>query len=217
MPTNADEHVTIDPAILYFGTPVALVSTTDLDGHPNLMPMSSIFWLSQTAIIGMAARCQTSLNLQATNDCVINLPDASQVNAVDRLALTTGRNPVPPRKAAVGYRYEEDKFGAAGLTSGRSEVVVAPRALECPVNLEGIVVDSYPLEKSDPARAGSILLFEVKIVRVHVYESVLTHEGSSRVDPDRWKPLIMNFQRFYSVGTEIQPSRLSTIDEEWYR
>lgn len=217
MPNQSNRHVTIDPPILYFGTPVALVSTVDLDGHPNLMPMSSIFWLGHTAVIGMGARCQTSLNLQATNECVINLPDATQVDSVDRLALTTGRNPVPPRKAAVGYRYVANKFDVAGLTPLPSDTVSAPRVAECPVNLEGNVVDTYLLEKNDAAARGSTLVFEIKITRVHVHESIVATGTTSRVDPDKWKPLIMNFQRFYSVGNEIQPSRLATIDEEWYR
>jgi flavin reductase (DIM6/NTAB) family NADH-FMN oxidoreductase RutF len=217
MPDMTDPHTTIDPAILYFGTPVALISTVDLDGHRNLMPMSSIFWLGHTAIVGMGARSQTSLNLQATRECVINLPSAAQVDAVDRLALTTGRNPVPPRKAAVGYRYEADKFAAAGLTPLPSDTVAAARAAECPVNLEGHVVDQYSLEKDDPAEAGSTLLFEVKVTRVHVHEAIRAQGTTNRIDPDRWKPLIMNFQRFYSIGQEMQPSRLATIDEEWYR
>lgn len=32
-------HVDIDPAILYFGTPVVLLSTLNEDGSTNLMPM----------------------------------------------------------------------------------------------------------------------------------------------------------------------------------
>src|SRR5213082_686634 len=85
---------TIDPAILYFGTPVALLSTTAATGVPNLAPISSVFWLGHTAVLGLGARSQTALNLIDTGEVVINLPSADQVTAVDRLALTTGRNPV---------------------------------------------------------------------------------------------------------------------------
>ena len=38
-------HVTSEPGILYFGTPVVLISTTNEDGSYNLAPMSSAFWL----------------------------------------------------------------------------------------------------------------------------------------------------------------------------
>ncbi|MFT6581788.1 MAG: flavin reductase (DIM6/NTAB) family NADH-FMN oxidoreductase RutF [Alphaproteobacteria bacterium] len=33
------ESIPIDPAILYWGTPVVLVSTVNEDGAPNLAPM----------------------------------------------------------------------------------------------------------------------------------------------------------------------------------
>jgi hypothetical protein len=59
-------NVTVDPAILYFGTPVALLSTVDDAGGPNLAPMSSVFWLGRTAVLGLGARSQTALNLRAT-------------------------------------------------------------------------------------------------------------------------------------------------------
>ena len=76
---------------------------------------------------------QTSDNLIATRECVINLPSEDLVTHVDRLALTTGRNPVPERKRDWGYRFEPDKFGIAGLTPIASEWVAPPRVLECPV------------------------------------------------------------------------------------
>ncbi len=36
-------HRVSEPAILYFGTPVVLVSTLNADGSPNLAPISSVF------------------------------------------------------------------------------------------------------------------------------------------------------------------------------
>jgi flavin reductase (DIM6/NTAB) family NADH-FMN oxidoreductase RutF len=44
-----DTHVTIEPAILYFGTPVVLISTQNEDGTANLAPMSSAWWLGCAA------------------------------------------------------------------------------------------------------------------------------------------------------------------------
>lgn len=34
----------IEPAILYFGTPVVLIGSTNEDGSFNLAPMSSAWW-----------------------------------------------------------------------------------------------------------------------------------------------------------------------------
>jgi flavin reductase (DIM6/NTAB) family NADH-FMN oxidoreductase RutF len=211
------EHVTIDPSILYFGTPVVLVSTVGADGRANLAPLSSIFWLGHTAVIGVGARSQTAINLRETGEVVLNLPSVEQVEAVDRLALTTGRDPVSARKSSVGYRFEPDKFGRAGLTPIAAETVSAPRARECPVHLEGRVVDLHPLRGDDPVAAGSIVAVEIAVSRIHVHESIRLAGTAHRIDPDRWRPLIMSFQQFYGLGAQVRPSRLSSIDEEWYR
>lgn len=215
--TSLDPHVAISPAILYFGTPVSLLSTVDEDGRPNLAPNSSVWWLGQTAVVGVAARSQTGRNLMATGELVINLPSTAEVDAVDRLALTTGRSPVSSRKAAAGYRHVADKFGAAGVRPLTSETVAPPRVAEFPVHLEGRVVALHPLGGAASAEDASILAVEVGITRVHVRESLRLAGHPNRIDPLRWRPLLLSFQRFFGRGDETQPSRLSTIDEEWYR
>jgi len=47
---------------------------------------------------------------------VLNLASVDEVDAVNRLALTTGADPVPKAKYARGYRHVKDKFAVAGLT-----------------------------------------------------------------------------------------------------
>jgi hypothetical protein len=41
--------------------------------------------------------------------------------------------------------------------------------------------------------------------------------GDDRIDPDRWRPLIMSFCRFYGLGEEVHTSRLAEIPESSYR
>ncbi|MFN7919841.1 MAG: flavin reductase family protein [Bryobacteraceae bacterium] len=201
-------HKTIEPTILYFGTPVALISTLNEDGSPNLAPMSSAWWLGWTCILGLGQMGQTSDNLIRTRECVINLPSAEQVTNVDRLAMTTGKNPVPGRKLEWGYRYERDKFGVAGLTPVESETVAAPRVLECPVQMEGRVHEYRAFGKNVNAN-----VFEVHIERLHVDESLLTGDGPRpHIDPVRWNPLIMSFCRFFGLSGEVHPSRLAESD-----
>lgn len=201
-------HRTIDPTILYFGTPVALISTLNPDGSPNLAPMSSAWWLGWSCMLGLGQMGQTSDNLIRTRECVINLPSEDQVTLVDRLALTTGKDPVPEKKLEWGYRYEPDKFGIAGFTAVKSESVAPPRVLECPVQMEGIVQDYRAFGKNVSANA-----FEVHIVKLHVDENLLTMNGSRQhIDPVRWRPLIMSFCRFFGLGGEVHPSRLADSD-----
>jgi flavin reductase (DIM6/NTAB) family NADH-FMN oxidoreductase RutF len=83
-------HKVIEPKILYFGTPVVLISTLNEDGSANLAPMSSAWWLHQSCMLGMSRRSKTVQNLIREKECVLNLPSSDLVSAVDRLALLTG-------------------------------------------------------------------------------------------------------------------------------
>lgn len=210
-------HQTIDPAILYFGTPVALISTLNDDGSANLAPMSSLWWLGRSCMLGLGARSHTPVNLRVRRECVINLPSVEQVAAVDRLARTTGSDPVPPHKQAMHYRHVRDKFGVAGLTPMISELVGAPRVKECPVHLEAVLEEEHPLAASDPQRAGYLTAFEMRVVRVHVDASIRLDGHRDRIDPDRWRPLIMSFAQFYGLGPRAHQSTLAEIPEEAYR
>ncbi len=210
-------HVPIDPAILYFGTPVVLVSSTNPDGSANLAPMSSAWWLGRSCMLGFGARSHTPANVQRTGECVLNLPSVREVAAVDRLARTTGSDPVPPHKVAMGYRHERDKFAVAGLTPVAADLVAPPRALECPVHLEAVLEAVHPLAVRDPERRGNLVALEVRVVRVHVDEGIRMPGYADRVDPSRWRPLVMSFQQFFGLGEAVHPSTLATIPESAYR
>jgi flavin reductase (DIM6/NTAB) family NADH-FMN oxidoreductase RutF len=202
-------HRVTDPAILYFGTPVVLVSTLNPDGTPNLAPMSSAWWLGHHAMLGLSSVSQTTLNLRREGECVLNLPSARMAASVDRIAKTTGADPVPERKRARGYRHVADKFGRAGLTAIPSDTVAAPRAAECPVQLEATLVSCHAFD-------GAACALEVAVQRVHAVEEILAEPD--RIDPDAWRPLIMSFQRFYGLtGEQVADSRLAEIPESAYR
>jgi flavin reductase (DIM6/NTAB) family NADH-FMN oxidoreductase RutF len=92
------DHLAITPSILYFGTPVVLLSTENDDASANLAPMSSAWALGQVVVLGLGAEGRTAHNLTARPDLVINLPAPGQWAAVERLAPLTGSDPVPPDK-----------------------------------------------------------------------------------------------------------------------
>ena len=206
-------HTVIDPAILYFGTPVVLVSSTNEDGSANLAPISSAWWLGKSCMLGFGARSHTPANILRTGECVLNLPSVEQVAAVNRLAKTTGSNPVPPHKLAMGYRHERGKFEVSGLTTIESDIVAPPRVLECPVNLECVLEGSHKLAKSD----GKLVAIEVRVMRVHVSDAIRMDGYEHRIDPRKWKPLIMNFCEFFGLGEIVHSSTLAEIPEDAYR
>lgn len=210
-------HRTIDPAILYFGTPVVLVSSLNEDGSPNLAPMSSAWWLGSRCLLGFGARSKTPQNILRTGECVLNLPSSDLAGRVDRLALTTASDPVPEFKRNRGYRHESDKFGVSGFTPVRSTVVLPPRALECPVHLEATLKHAHPIGEENEDLRGKLIALEVQIELVHVDESIQLEGHADRIDPDRWRPLIMSFQHFYGLGPRLRDSQLATIPESAYR
>ena len=210
-------HRPIDPAILYFGTPVVLVSSTNPDGSPNLAPMSSAWWLGRSCMLGFGARSHTPANIQRTGECVLSLPSVDQVAAVDRLARTTGSDPVPEWKSQNGYRHVKDKFARARLTPLASELVSPPRVAECPIHLEAELAAVHPMAADDPARRGRAVALEVRIVRVHVTDAVRLAGYPDRIDPERWRPLIMSFQHFFGLGDRVHRSTLAAIPEAAYR
>lgn len=209
-------HHISSPSILYFGTPVVLVSTLNEDGTSNLAPISSVFWLGYRCMIGLSAQSKTTGNLLRTRECVLNLPSVDQAAGVDRLALTTGSNPVPPGKVRRGYQHAPDKWRRSGFTPLPSSIVDTPRIFECPVQLEASLAAIHPIGTDDVGTAR-ILSLELKILRVHLHESIVADDRPDHVDPDKWRPLIMSFQQFYGLGERVHSSTLAQVPEHLYR
>ena len=215
--TETPAHTAIEPGILYFGTPVVLISSENEDGSPNLAPMSSAFWLGWRAMLGLGARSKTTQNLLRTRECVLNLPSDALAAAVDRLALTTGSDPVPPGKARRGYFHVAGKFERAGLTPVPSETVGPPRVAECPVAMEAVLEAVHPIADDDEAQRGGIVSLEVRVQRVFVHDDIRLPGTADHIDPDAWRPLIMSFQKLYGLGPQVHSSTLARIPERLYR
>jgi flavin reductase (DIM6/NTAB) family NADH-FMN oxidoreductase RutF len=209
-------HIQSEPEILYFGTPVVLISTCNEDGSFNIAPISSIFWLGWRCIIGISAASKTTHNIIRNKSCTLNLPSVHEAPAVNRLALTTGSNPVPNGKKIKGYRHVKDKFGIANLTDVPSEMITAPRIQECPVQMEAELQAVHSLAEEDENQSGKIVTMELRILRVYLDQTILMKGSFNRVNPDAWKPLIMSFQKFYGLGDQVHASRLATIPETLY-
>ncbi len=64
---------------------------------------------------------------------------------------------------------------------------------------------------------GRIMTMELQIVRVHTEENILMDGYRNPIDPNKWKPLIMSFQKFYSLANEVHPSTLAEIPEVLYK
>ncbi|MFI9340697.1 flavin reductase family protein [Streptomyces sp. NPDC052773] len=193
--TQTGTHRVIRPSILYFGTPVVLLTTENDDGTANLAPISSAWALGQYVVLGLGSESRTVRNLAERPELVINVASPELWERVERLAPLTGAHPVPESKRAV-YRYEPDKFAAAGLTPVDSHLVTPPRVAECGLQLEARI------RALNPGGEGLFHAVECEVLRVHADERVIV-PGTHHIDPALWSPLIYNFRHYHGLTPEL--------------
>jgi flavin reductase (DIM6/NTAB) family NADH-FMN oxidoreductase RutF len=193
----------IHPSILYFGTPVVLITTRNRDGSTNITPMSSAWALANRVVIGLSGGGQGLANLQRERECVLNLAGEDLCEAVERMAPTTGRTPVPEWKRAIGYHHEADKFALAGLHAVPSASVNAPRIAECPLQLEArlLMAVERPLDVWRDS-AGGYVMAELEVLHVHAHDEVVV-PGTQHVDPVRYQPLFYLFRHYVGRGDAL--------------
>ncbi|WP_258111655.1 flavin reductase family protein [Alicyclobacillus sp. SP_1] len=185
----------VHPKILYFGTPVVLLTTLNEDETSNITPMSSAWALGNRIVLGLGEGGHGLANLRRHGECVVNLPDPSLWKKVEALAPFTGANPVPDHKKGV-FHHAEDKFAEAGLTAVQSHHVLPTRIAECPLQIEAKVMDIRTT--GEGPRFGVI---EVEALAVHACERIVVDE--SHIDPATWSPLIYNFRHYFGLGEEL--------------
>jgi len=74
------DHVAIEPSILYFGTPVVLVTAMNADGTVN------IWALGRDVVLGLGAAGQGAENLRHGGECVLNFPVPAETVRPPRIA-----------------------------------------------------------------------------------------------------------------------------------
>lgn len=152
--------------------PIALASTVDLEGNPNVSPFSffNIFSSNPPILVFSPARRvrnnttkHTLENVLATKEVVINIVN---YNIVEQQSL-----------ASTEYDLGVNEFIKSGLSMQPSEVVKPFRVKESPVQFECVVNEVIPLGQN--GGAGNLVICEIK--KMHISESVLDDKGV--IDP----------------------------------
>ena len=192
-----DNFVAISPEILYFGTPVAVISSLDPDGTTNLAAMSSFWALGDRFVLGLTRFGQTWQNLERTPECVLNMPSPREWEYVERLGHTTGRSELTDYHRSAGITYAEDKFAVSGFTPMTSERVAPLRTAECPVQIEARILAMHPASDGAP-----FAYVEVQKLLVHAQRRILNLPGT-RLDVESWSPLFYMFRHYYGKGAHL--------------
>jgi flavin reductase (DIM6/NTAB) family NADH-FMN oxidoreductase RutF len=156
-----------------------------------------VFIFGLRATIDLEISSKTTKNLIRTGECVLNLPSDGCAAAVDHLAQLAGTVSDPQKGSKLWRSYCGKEFQATRLTPAPSEVVSAPRALECPVQLEAAVTGRQRLNREKCEWGRHSLTIEVRILRVYIDPSTVLENGANRGGSDMWKPLMACLQEAY--------------------
>ncbi len=149
--------------------PIAMASTIDADGNPNLSPFSffNLFSANPPILVFSASRRvrdntlkHTLFNVQATMQVVINVVNYDMVQQTSL--------------SSTEYKDGVNEFVKSGLTMIPSEVVRPFRVKESPVQFECAVQEIIPL--GDQGGAGNLVICEV--LKMHISEEVLDDNGN---------------------------------------
>jgi len=153
-------------------------------------------------VLGMSEGGQGLDNLRRQGECVINLPGPSLWQEVERLAPTTGRQPVPEEKRAIGYRFVADKFRCAGLTSLNSWRVAPPRIAECPLQLEARLLTTHSAKHERCTLRPAFAILETQILQAHAHNDIVI-PGTQHIDTTYWQPLLYVFRHYFATGPRL--------------
>lgn len=153
--------------------PIALVSTVDGDGCPNLAPFSFFTVVSSNPphlafaphrVGRTGGKKDTLLNLEEVGEFVIASVTESLAEKVNACAAALPRS--------------ESEWVHSGLTPSPASVVRPSLVAESPVNVECEVVEirSY----GEEGGAGSLVVG--RVLRLHLDESVLDNDGAVAAD-----------------------------------
>lgn len=149
--------------------PIALASTIDENGNPNLSPFSffNLFSTNPPVVIFSPSRRvrdnttkHTQENVQEVAEVVIgivNYPIVQQVSL-----------------ASTEYDKGTNEFIKAGLTMKDADLVKPKLISECPVNMECKVIEIKHL--GTEGGAGNLVICE--ILKIHVREEYLNDQGN---------------------------------------
>jgi flavin reductase (DIM6/NTAB) family NADH-FMN oxidoreductase RutF len=181
-----------------FVTYSAVVSTINENRSPLLSAVVPVVIYGLRLTLDLPWQSTTANNLKRTGECVINLPGAEAIAAIERLAQT-----VTSINNNFGFNFSRvvacGRLTPAHMTLVPSEAISALRALECPMQLEArnegegsINRMAYerivPLDKS--------LTFGLNVLRVHLDPSIVLSDAH----PNMWTPLMTCLREAYRTS-----------------
>lgn len=148
--------------------PIALASTVDRNGNPNLSPFSffNMFSTVPPILIFSPSRRVRDNTTKHTLENVLEVPE---------VVIGTVNYNIVQQTSLASTEYEEgvNEFVKSGLTMLDSELVRPKLIAESPVNFECKVLEVKSL--GNEGGAGNLVICEV--IKIHIREDFLNEEG----------------------------------------
>ena len=154
--------------------PIALTSTVDASGNPNLSPFSFFNVFSANPPIAIFSPARRVRN-NTTKHTLENVLDNKEVV----INLVSHRMVQQTSLSSTEYEKGVNEFDKAGFTAIASEAVKPFRVKESPVQLECVVNEVIAL--GNEGGAGNLVICEIKLI--HIDESILNEAG--KIDPNK--------------------------------
>lgn len=149
--------------------PIALASTVDKDGNPNLSPFSffNMFSTVPPILIFSPSRRVRDNTTKHTLENVLEVPE---------VVIGTVNFPIVQQISLASTEYGDDvnEFIKSGLTMKDADLIKPKLIEECPVNFECKVLKVKSL--GDQGGAGNLVICEVK--KIHIREEYLNDDGN---------------------------------------
>ena len=154
--------------------PIALASTINANGNPNLSPFSFFNVFSANppiAIFSPARRVRNNTTKHTLENVLVN----------KEVVINVVSHDIVQQASLSSTEYEEgvNEFQKAGFTPLTSELVSPFRVKESPVQMECVVNEVISL--GDEGGAGNLVICEIKVL--HINEDILNENGA--IDPDK--------------------------------
>lgn len=184
----------IEKESFYYGFPVALMTTKNIQNEEdNITVISSTWTLGRSIVVGLGLHNKGFLNLAIGSGVTFNMADASIWEKIEHIARTTGTRNIPEYKKKAGYTYCADKFSLGGFTKLEGKEVSSVRIKECPIQIETLVTEIT--SRKDFA------IVECQIQGIFVDEKILYDD--SHIDVNKWFPLIYKFREYASTNSSL--------------
>ena len=154
--------------------PIALASTLDKYGNPNLSPFSFFNVFSANppiAIFSPARRVRNNTTKHTLENVLDNKEVVINVVSYDIVQQTS--------LSSTEYESGVNEFIKSGLTAVESELVKPFRVKESPVQMECVVNEVISLGQE--GGAGNLVICEIKML--HINENILNDMGA--IDPNK--------------------------------